>query len=79
MRSRGWGPRHCLGSNQLIGTRIWDLGKSGRGRDRQTERWTRGVCHRDKNRPAEGPAELKPETERERERDWKSHSGETNG
>lgn len=48
--SWGWGPSRCFGGHQLIGTRSWDLRRSGRGRDRQTEKWTQGVCQRDKNR-----------------------------
>lgn len=57
MRNRGWGPCHCLGGHQLIGTKSWDLRRRGRVRDRQTEKWTQGVCQKDKNSAREEPSE----------------------
>ena len=69
MRSWGWGPRRCLSGHPLIGTRSWDLKRIGRGRDRQTEKWTQGVCQRDKNRDRRKDHQSRSQRHRERKRD----------
>lgn len=63
MRSRGWGASGCRPPTN------WDqeLGpEENREGDRQTEKWTQGVCQRDKNREEVRPSEQKPETQRKR-------------
>lgn len=77
MRSRGWGASRCLGGHPLIGTRSWDLRRIGRGRDRQTEKWTQGVCQRDKNRGQRKDHQSR--SQRHRERDRGRNRGGTDG
>lgn len=67
MRSRGWGASGCLVGHPLIGTKSWDLRRIGRGRDRQTEKWTQGVCQRDKNRDRRKDHQSRSQRHRERE------------
>lgn len=72
MRSRGWGPCPFLGSYQLIGTRSRDLKRSGRGSDRQTEKWTRGCVRGIKIETSGGTIRTEA---RDTERDEESNRG----